>query len=58
MIERVADRLGHDFRYSLDSAKVKKLGWVPEHNFEENLDKTLQWYKANTSWWQELKNKA
>jgi len=55
MIEPVADRLGHDFRYSLDSAKVKKLGWAPEHNFEENLKATIEWYQNNPEWWKELK---
>lgn len=55
MIEYVEDRLGHDFRYALDSSKIMKLGWKPEHDFSEWLTKTVEWYKQNTWWWQPLK---
>ncbi len=55
MIEYVEDRLGHDFRYALDSSKIMKLGWKPEHDFSEWLTKTVEWYKANDWWWQPLK---
>jgi len=55
MIEHVEDRKGHDLRYSLDSSKVKELGWKPEMNFDEGLEKTIQWYKENEAWWKPLK---
>ncbi|HAZ09713.1 MAG TPA: dTDP-glucose 4,6-dehydratase [Candidatus Omnitrophica bacterium] len=55
MISHVPDRLGHDRRYSLDSAKIKKLGWQPSKNFNTAIKETINWYKANTTWWQKLK---
>ncbi len=50
-IEHVADRPGHDRRYSLSSAKVRALGWQPEVRFEEGLAETVEWYRANEAWW-------
>ena len=55
MIHYVTDRLGHDRRYSLDSAKVRKLGWKPSKSFDTAIKETIKWYKANTTWWQKLK---
>ncbi len=55
MIEFVEDRLGHDFRYGLDSTKIQALGWQPEHNFRESLEKTVEWFKQNKDWWKPLK---
>lgn len=57
MIERVTDRLGHDFRYAIDCAKVRKLGFKPMVGFDEGIEATIQWYKDNTSWWKKLKGK-
>ncbi len=54
-IEYVEHRLGHDFRYALDSSKIMALGWKPEHNFDEWLEKTVEWYKQNEWWWKPLK---
>lgn len=54
-IEHVKDRLGHDRRYSLDSAKLQKMGWKPRYEFEEAMAKTIQWYQDNPQWWQPLK---
>jgi len=49
MIERVEDRLGHDYRYAIDFSKIKKeLGWQPTVSFDEGLDKTIEWYKNNS----------
>ena len=56
MINYVSDRLGHDRRYSLDSTKIKKLGWQPSKNFNTAIKETINWYKTNTTWWQKLKN--
>jgi len=53
-IEYVPDRLGHDFRYAIDDSKLRKLGWTPEHSFEEWLEKTVNWYKENDWWWKPL----
>ncbi len=55
MIQRVEDRKGHDFRYSLDGSKLRELGWKPKYRFEKGLKKTIDWYKKNESWWKPLK---
>ena len=56
-IEFVKDRPGHDRRYALDWSKIKnELGWKPLHNFDERLEKTIEWYKENKGWWQRVKN--
>jgi len=55
-IEYVKDRPGHDRRYSVDSTKLRKLGWQPRYEFEEAMAKTIQWYKDNPQWWQPLKS--
>lgn len=56
MIERVADRLGHDLRYAIDYSKAEReLNWQPLISFEEGLAKTVEWYKNNPEWWQKLK---
>ena len=54
-IEFVADRLGHDFRYALDSSKVAGLGFRPRHSFDEALAKTVEWYRTHSDWWQPLR---
>ncbi len=56
-IEFVEDRKGHDKRYALDCSKIKSLGFVPEHSFEESLKQTINWYKGNLWWWKPLKKK-
>ncbi len=51
LITFVKDRAGHDLRYAIDSTKLKKeLGWVPSLQFEEGLEKTVDWYLANEEW--------
>lgn len=56
LMKHVKDRLGHDRRYSLDSSKIKKLGWKPEKSkdFENTLKQTIQWYVKNDWWWKPL----
>lgn len=49
MIEFIPDRLGHDFRYSLNCEKLHKLGWSNKYKFDEALEHTIGWYKNN--WW-------
>ena len=49
-IEFVDDRLGHDYRYALDSSKIKsKLGWQSKTSFEEGIEKTINWYLKNAN---------
>ncbi|HVE94979.1 MAG TPA: dTDP-glucose 4,6-dehydratase [Acidimicrobiales bacterium] len=55
MVEYVADRLGHDRRYSIDTAKVEALGWAPRHELDEALAATVEWYRDNRWWWEPLK---
>ena len=51
-IEEVTDRLGHDFRYSLNIEKItKQLGYKPEISFEEGISQTIEWYKSHKEWW-------
>jgi dTDP-glucose 4,6-dehydratase len=54
-IERVTDRLGHDRRYSIDTAKVRALGWAPERELDEALEATVGWYRDNRWWWEPLR---
>ncbi len=55
MIQPVQDRLGHDFRYSIDTQKLRSLGYSPEWPFEKALRYTIEWYQANAEWWRPLK---
>jgi dTDP-glucose 4,6-dehydratase len=54
MIEPVEDRLGHDRRYSIDTTKVRALGWSPRHDLDDALDLTVGWYRDNRWWWEPL----
>lgn len=55
-VEKVADRLGHDLRYSVDISKIAaELGYRPEVPFEQGLSETVQWYRDNRDWWEPLK---
>jgi dTDP-glucose 4,6-dehydratase len=54
LIEHVKDRPGHDFRYSLDSSRLRALGWRPRHSFWEALGETVKWYVENERWWRPL----
>jgi len=51
LITYVKDRAGHDLRYAIDATKIKnELGWVPSLQFEEGIEKTIDWYLANSEW--------
>ena len=51
LITFVKDRAGHDLRYAIDSSKImKELGWRPSVNFEQGLEKTVEWYLSNETW--------
>ena len=55
----VPDRPGHDSRYLLDSAKIKKeLGWRAETKWENGLKENVEWYKNNAKWWKPLLAKS
>jgi dTDP-glucose 4,6-dehydratase len=54
-IEKVTDRLGHDFRYSLNIERIEReLGYKPEINFDLGIRQTIEWYKNNQEWWKPL----
>lgn len=56
-IEYVKDRLGHDRRYAVDWSKIQnELGWKPLHDFDEWLEKTVEWYRVNEKWWKDVKS--
>lgn len=58
MINFVKDRPGHDRRYAIDWSKInQELGFKPLHNFDEWLDKTIEWYKTHEDWWRNLKRR-
>lgn len=57
LIKPVADRLGHDRRYSIEINKMKKLGWEPKHPFQEAMTETINWYLKNENWWRRIKEK-
>lgn len=51
LITYVKDRAGHDLRYAIDSSKIQnELGWKPKMNFEQGLEKTVDWYLSNPDW--------
>jgi dTDP-glucose 4,6-dehydratase len=55
----VPDRPGHDRRYLLDSSKIRReLGWTPEVDFAAGVQRTIQWYVENRSWWEAICQKA
>jgi dTDP-glucose 4,6-dehydratase len=56
LIRRVADRPGHDRRYSLSTMKLEQLGWKPVEDFESGLTRTVQWYRDNEPWWRPIKD--
>ena len=57
-ITPVADRLGHDRRYSITHDKVAALGWRTEHDLDEGLAATVEWYRTHRDWWEPLKARA
>ena len=56
LIKPVADRPGHDRRYSLDTSKLRSLGWRPRRAFEQGLAETVAWYQQNARWWRPIKD--
>ena len=59
LVRYVKDRPGHDFRYAIDSSKIRRdLGWSPSVNFEAGMAETVDWYLANENWWRPLREKV
>jgi dTDP-glucose 4,6-dehydratase len=56
LVRHVADRPGHDRRYSLDSSKIRELGWSPERTLADGLAETVAWYRERRDWWEPLKS--
>lgn len=56
LIRHVADRPGHDRRYSLDITKIRALGWEPRHTAAEAIRLTARWYRENEWWWRKIKS--
>ena len=56
--EHVNDRPGHDLRYAIDAAKIRReLGWTPRYTtFRDGLAATINWYRDNAAWWSPLKD--
>ena len=55
LIQHVEDRAGHDRRYSLDTSKLRALGWSSTRNWNEGVRATAEWYRANRAWWEPIK---
>ena len=58
LIKQVADRQGHDRRYSLDTTKLQKLGFRCDTNFDDALRRTVDWYVKNEPWWRAIKERS
>jgi len=56
LVRHVDDRPGHDRRYSVDSARVRALGWEPRRELEAGLAETVGWYRENRAWWEPIKS--
>ncbi|HSC25773.1 MAG TPA: dTDP-glucose 4,6-dehydratase [Vicinamibacterales bacterium] len=56
LIRHVPDRPGHDRRYSLDTSKLRALGWAPQVPFDRGLAETVDWYRGNEWWWRPIKH--
>jgi dTDP-glucose 4,6-dehydratase len=57
--QEVEDRPGHDRRYLLDSAKIRReLGWAPQIEFDAGMRETIRWYADNRAWWEPLRDRS
>jgi len=56
LIRHVADRLGHDRRYALDTTRLRSLGWEPTRTFDEAIADTVGWYRDRREWWEPIKS--
>jgi dTDP-glucose 4,6-dehydratase len=58
LIKRVADRQGHDRRYSLDTSKLERMGFRCDTDFDAALRRTVEWYVRNEPWWRAIKERS
>jgi dTDP-glucose 4,6-dehydratase len=58
LIKRVADRQGHDRRYSIDTSKLNNLGFKWHTDFDEAIERTVRWYIENEPWWRAIKERS
>ena len=56
LIKKVSDRPGHDRRYSLDTTRLRSLGWKSSFDFDTGLAATVEWYRSNEEWWKAIKS--
>jgi len=57
-VEHVEDRKGHDRRYSIDTTRIRELGWSPAHGFDEALERTVRFYLDRRDWWEPLRSRV
>jgi len=55
LVRHVEDRAGHDRRYSLDTAKLRALGWSPRREWDDGIRATIDWYREHRDWWETIK---
>jgi dTDP-glucose 4,6-dehydratase len=55
LVRHVEDRAGHDRRYSLDTTKIRSLGWEPRRTWQDGIRATIDWYRENRDWWEPIK---
>jgi dTDP-glucose 4,6-dehydratase len=55
LVRHVEDRAGHDRRYSLETTKMRGLGWQPRRTWEDGVRSTIDWYRDNRDWWEPIK---
>jgi dTDP-glucose 4,6-dehydratase len=55
LVRHVEDRAGHDRRYSLDTTRIRALGWQPRREWESSVRSTVEWYRENREWWESIK---
>ncbi|HEX2037375.1 MAG TPA: dTDP-glucose 4,6-dehydratase [Chloroflexota bacterium] len=56
LMQFIPDRLAHDYRYNLDSTKIRALGWERRFDFARTLEETVAWYLEHQDWWREIKS--
>jgi dTDP-glucose 4,6-dehydratase len=56
LVRSVPDRPGHDRRYAMDGSKLAALGWRPRVAFEDGLDRTVDWFRSNETWWRAVRS--
>jgi dTDP-glucose 4,6-dehydratase len=58
LLRFVEDRANHDARYSVDTTRIRALGWTPRHDFETAMTRTVDWYRDNRWWWEKVRGPA